>query len=188
MWQTWVFSEVLFKTSDPLSFLLALVSLVPLLSLVLLFIFVAVPCEQNRNAARLLIILLLNEAVCQILKRMFKQSRPTPPWDPQLIEMRRMQLGYGMPSSHTALMFCCATTTALLPQKAPTRFRIWRVSVWVLAILVAISRIYNGYHTFFQVLVGAIVGAGSAWALVQPRVIKTSAIQLVKAVQSISMY
>jgi dolichyldiphosphatase len=185
-WQTWVFTEVLFKSDDRLSFAMALISLVPLLSLLVLFIFVAVPTHLSRNAARMLLILLANEAICQGLKRVFRQPRPLPPWDPEFALMSGRQLGFGMPSSHTQLVFCAATVTTALAKAVP-RFRVFRYGAWAVAVLVGVSRVYNGYHSVAQVAVGAALGVLVALVLVRVSLLKTISERLVAAIQTVTI-
>ena len=184
-WQTWIFSEVLFRVGDPLSFALALVSLVPILILLTLLAFVAVPTHLSRDAARLLLILLANEAACQVLKRAFRQGRPVPDWDADLIASRQAQLGFGMPSSHTQLVFCAAAAVTLLHKSSPRRLRLFRTALWGLALAVALSRVYNGYHSFAQVLVGAALGPLVAMAMVRVRLLKDAADALCGTLQTL---
>lgn len=189
VYQTWIFSEVLYDTDDKLSLFMGIISLVPLLTLFVLTILTALPTVLSRNAARFLIILLLNEAVAQMLKRVFKQGRPDPDWPMEVRASRERQLGHGMPSSHTQLMFCAAMTTLLLPVKgALHKYRLFRYGQWVLAVLVGISRVYNGYHSVAQVFVGAVLGCVVALGLVRIKLIKTAAELLTQGLQQIVTY
>lgn len=189
VYQTWIFSEVLYDTDDKLSLFLGIIALVPLLTLFILTILTAVPTVLSRNAARFLIILLINEAIAQILKRVFKQARPDPGWPIEFRASRERQLGHGMPSSHTQLVFCAAMTTLLLPVKgALHKYRVFRYGQWVMAVLVGYSRIYNGYHSVAQVLVGAVVGCLVAFVLVRIKLIKTAAELLTQGLQQIATY
>ena len=68
----------------------------------------------------------------------------------------RRPLTYSFPSGHAGSSFAAAMTIS----------RLWpagRVAVWVLAILVSISRIYVGVHYPLDVVGGAILGIMSAW-------------------------
>ena len=68
----------------------------------------------------------------------------------------RRPLSYSFPSGHAASSFAAA----------PTISRLWpggRAVVWVLAILVSVSRIYVGVHYPLDVIGGAILGIVSAW-------------------------
>ena len=188
VWQTWIYSEVLYDSDDKLSFLLALISLAPIALIFILAVLSALPTVLARNSARFLIILLLAEAVNQLLKRIIRQNRPMPHWYPQeVISSRAKHLGYGMPSSHTQMIFTAAMTSFLLPMKsAPNRYRMFRYGQWVLAVLVGYSRVYNGYHTLQQVIVGAIVGCACAYYFVKIKWIKTAAELLTQGLQQLT--
>jgi undecaprenyl-diphosphatase len=58
---------------------------------------------------------------------------------------------HSFPSGHAATSFACAT---VLGAAAP-RFRFW---LFVLATLIAWSRVYNGVHYPLDVLAGAVLG------------------------------
>ena len=65
---------------------------------------------------------------------------------------------YSFPSGHTSSAFCTATSLSLLFPK-------WYVAVpsYLYAATVGYARMYQGVHYPSDVLVGALVGAGSAW-------------------------
>jgi undecaprenyl-diphosphatase len=83
----------------------------------------------------------------------------------------RRPLTYSFPSGHAAGSFAAAMTIT----------RLWpagRVAIWVLAILVSLSRIYVGVHYPLDVIGGAILGLASAWIAhraIAPRSPPTSA-------------
>ncbi len=63
-----------------------------------------------------------------------------------------------MPSGHTVTAFAAAAALALVyPRFAPV--------FWVAAVLTGLSRIYVGAHYPTDVLAGALLGAGCAWAV-----------------------
>jgi len=109
------------------------------------------------------------EAVNFILKRIIKEERP-----------RRIHgKGYGMPSSHAqfVVFWSIALTLFLLVRHRPppavrNSHRPWSLAQrllvslgsQVVAAAVAWSRIYLGYHTPKQVLIGCLAGALSAIA------------------------
>ena len=70
---------------------------------------------------------------------------------------------YSFPSGHTTNSLACAW---VLFRKAPKK---WGVPALVLAILIALSRLYVGIHYPTDVLGGAVIGIGSAclslWAV-----------------------
>lgn len=55
------------------------------------------------------------------------------------------------PSGHAATSFACATVLAVLVPR-------WRVPFFVLATLIALSRLYNGVHYPTDVVAGALLG------------------------------
>jgi undecaprenyl-diphosphatase len=65
---------------------------------------------------------------------------------------------HSFPSGHAATSFACA---AVLSAFAPR----WRVPFFVLATLIALSRLYNGVHYPTDVLAGAILGVLTALLL-----------------------
>ena len=65
---------------------------------------------------------------------------------------------HSFPSGHTATAFAGATMlAAYLPR--------WRVPLYLLAVLIALSRLYNGVHYPTDVIAGTILGFAVATAL-----------------------
>lgn len=98
---------------------------------------------------------LLCEAVNFGLKRLIRQERPT----------RMHGKGYGMPSSHAQFMAFWAMYLALfisLRHAGPHSHRVEKwglvVAAVVGAVAVATSRVYLGYHSQRQVVVGMSAG------------------------------
>jgi undecaprenyl-diphosphatase len=58
---------------------------------------------------------------------------------------------HSFPSGHSATSFACATVLAAYAPR-------WRVPLFVLAALIALSRIYNGMHYPTDVLAGSVLG------------------------------
>jgi membrane-associated phospholipid phosphatase len=58
---------------------------------------------------------------------------------------------HSFPSGHSATAFACATVLASLAPR-------WRAPFFVLAALIALSRVYNGVHYPTDVLGGALLG------------------------------
>jgi undecaprenyl-diphosphatase len=68
----------------------------------------------------------------------------------------RRPLTFSFPSGHAASAVAAAVTLA----------RLWpngRLVLWLLAVLVAVSRIYVGVHYPLDVLGGAVLGLACAW-------------------------
>jgi len=94
---------------------------------------------------------------------------------------------YGMPSSHTQFMFFFATVLPLFfcllkrqqqQQQKQQNVKILQFLSYVLAAMVAYSRVHFEYHTYSQVTVGALVGIalGIVWTwmykmVIEPKVI-----------------
>ena len=65
---------------------------------------------------------------------------------------------YSFPSGHTTTSFACATVLAAFAPR-------WRVPFFVLATLIALSRLYNGVHYPTDVVAGAFLGVLTALLL-----------------------
>ena len=99
---------------------------------------------------------LLSTAVTQGLKRIVKRDRPFEKY-PFIIQ-RTPEDSYSFPSGHTSSAFNTATSLSIVFPK-------WYVIIpsYAWATAVAYGRMYQGVHYPSDVLVGAIIGAGSAW-------------------------
>ena len=98
----------------------------------------------------------LSTVVTQSAKRIIKRERPFNTYS--FIKKRSEGGGYSMPSGHTSAAFNTATALSLWFPK-------WYVIIpsFAWAGLVGYGRMYEGVHYPSDVLVGAMVGAGSAW-------------------------
>lgn len=142
------FTEVLYLPDDPLSLLLGVISLVPLFAF-LMFVTLSVATGDKRWWV-LVWLFLCDQLVNQVAKRIIQQPRPG-----------SHASGYGMPSAHTECSFCVATWVVLVePGRKRLIGALTRRAVFSLLIAAAVgwSRVYNGYHTQEQVIVGALVG------------------------------
>jgi membrane-associated phospholipid phosphatase len=100
----------------------------------------------------------LSAAATQSLKAIIKRARPFETY-PQYFADRYDGGGYSFPSGHVSAAFCTATSLSIYFPKwyVITPAYLWAASVgW--------ARMYQGVHYPSDVLAGAVVGAGSAWA------------------------
>ncbi|GAQ78267.1 Phosphatidic acid phosphatase2 family protein [Klebsormidium nitens] len=107
--------------------------------------------------------LIVNEALCQSLKRFFMEPRP-----PSCAILECCS-SFGWPSSHSAWVTFFATYSTLLCLRRLT-FSDWLskwaavVIPWPVAFSVMWSRAYLGYHTWRQVWAGGAIGCCNALA------------------------
>jgi membrane-associated phospholipid phosphatase len=99
---------------------------------------------------------IVSSIVTQSMKRVIQRDRPYVTY-PYIVK-RDVGGSYSFPSGHTSAAFCTATSMSLIFPK-------WYVIVpsYLYAATVGYARIYQGVHYPSDVLVGAVVGAGSAW-------------------------
>lgn len=98
-----------------------------------------------------------------IIKAVIERPRPSAVVDG--LDVREHIGGPAFPSGHTTM--ACAVAAALHPV-LPTR---WRVVVWSLAAIVALTRMHVGVHWPLDLLGGAALGtaiAAAAWLCVGP--------------------
>lgn len=118
----------------------------------------------------LIALVFLGDAIGALLKDLFAQPRPCftlaawlRPLDSWYLSSCGSNLT-GMPSNH-ALNFALVATFVTLT----TPWRGWQIVLWVVALLVGISRIYLGKHYPSQVLVGfglgGLIGMSVAWGV-----------------------
>ena len=112
--------------------------------------------QMQKNAAYMIGAFVASSIVTQGMKRIIKRERPFVTY-PYLIK-RDVGGSYSFPSGHTSAAFCTATSLSLLFPK-------WYVIApsYLYAASVGYARMYQGVHYPSDVLVGAVVGAGSAW-------------------------
>ncbi len=100
---------------------------------------------------------LANEVMTILLKRTLQRTRPFEAY-PELIFKKGTGGSYSMPSGHTSSAFSTATSLSL-------NFRKWYVvaPAYTYAAAVGYSRMYLGVHYPSDVIVGAILGSGTAY-------------------------
>jgi undecaprenyl-diphosphatase len=67
---------------------------------------------------------------------------------------------WSFPSGHAATAFACATVLSVFAPR-------WRVPFFLLATLIALSRVYNGVHYPTDVVAGALLGVLTALLLLE---------------------
>ena len=117
--------------------------------------------KKGKIALCLLIISLsLNDSICaQLLKPFFERVRPSH------ISIEGLNLlvskggKWSMPSNHASNMFSLAVILSYF-------FDRFKIPLFLLAIMIAISRVYVGVHYPGDVIVGALVGYSISWIVI----------------------
>ncbi len=100
--------------------------------------------------------LILSGLTVGIMKNSIRRKRPFE----TLIELKSLRIGvdqFSFPSGHTTAAFSLAVTSALV-----TQGNIASSVYLILALLVAVSRVYLGVHYPSDVIVGGIIGSSYA--------------------------
>lgn len=152
---------VVYDESSLLSWLLAIITLSPI------FLYVAEACfilfRREYFGLTLILGQLINEIVNVALKEIIAEPRPSP----------CEQSEYGMPSAHSqAMFFVTSCVIVTLSRRRHKPLSDWEKNFLYLflitcSLLVCFSRVYLGYHSVAQVIVGALVGCvvGYFWTL-----------------------
>lgn len=115
--------------------------------------------DQNlkKNSFKLAESIVITAAISEVMKVTMNRDRPFVKYPLDVFPNQIDETGKSMPSAHTALAFTTATSIYLAYPK-------WYVALpaFTWATAVGYSRIYLGQHYPSDVLVGAIVGGGSA--------------------------
>jgi undecaprenyl-diphosphatase len=122
----------------------------------LVFLAIALVLAVLRRSPALFVLVLAADGVADLLAELVKEAtgRHRPP-------VHRLGPAVGsssFPSGHAATAFACAT---MLAASVPRL----RVPIFALAVLVALSRLYNGDHYPLDVLAGAALGVLTALLL-----------------------
>lgn len=115
--------------------------------------------DQNlkKNSFKLAESLVVTAAIAEVMKVTINRDRPFVTYPLDVFPNQINETGKSMPSGHTAFAFTTATSIYLAYPK-------WYVALpaFTWATAVGYSRMYLGQHYPSDVLVGAIVGSGSA--------------------------
>lgn len=115
--------------------------------------------NQNlkKNAFKLAESVVVTAAITEVLKVGINRDRPFIKYPLDVFPYKADETGKSMPSAHTALAFSTATSIYLAYPK-------WYVALpaFTWAAAVGYSRMYLGQHYPSDVIIGSIVGGGSA--------------------------
>jgi len=124
-----------------------------------MFVVSLVNHDQNlkKNSFKLAESVVITAAITEVMKVAINRERPFIKYPSLVFPNQIDETGNSMPSAHTALAFTTATSIYLAYPK-------WYVALpaFTWASAVGYSRMYLGQHYPSDVLVGAIVGGGSA--------------------------
>ncbi|HLN75262.1 MAG: phosphatase PAP2 family protein [Methylococcaceae bacterium] len=158
-WHSSFFDPIMFWLSDRLIWI----------PMYLLIAFLLIRQYKMRGVLMLVfvgtVIMLCDQTASGVLKETVHRLRPS--HDPSLVGMIRLSKAgpggmYGFASSHAANVF---GLTTLLYFVLDQRFKILKYWLFIWAVLVSYSRIYNGVHYPGDVIVGAIIGAAYGYLL-----------------------
>ena len=171
--QPLMFTYVEYDPSDLLSHFFAVITLAPIYLIV--GVLAVILTRREIRACTLVLGLTFNECVNYTLKHAFAQPRPPPPHGSWF-----SPVGYGMPSSHAQMMAFFAVWIIYLLERKETKLLMrWEnliihLSSVFLPLLVAVSRVYLGVHTYWQVIVGLLVGltTGLLWVALERLILR----------------
>lgn len=133
-------------------------------------IILLVPRKTRRWGVTLLVTLGITWIICEFgVKEIVARPRPFM-LDPGYELIIASPSGFSFPSGHTLASFLAATVLACAPIA-----RGWKAAAWVMAALIAFSRLYLFVHFPTDVLAGAIIGvlAGLLGVYISNRVAKS---------------
>lgn len=113
--------------------------------------------NMQNNAAYMAGAFALSSVLTNSAKNIFKEQRPYEKY-PEITKLSSGG-GYSFPSGHTSAAFSTATSLSLC---YPKWYIITPAYIW--AGSVSIARIYQGVHYPADILAGALIGSGSAYA------------------------
>ncbi|KAK7200641.1 dolichyl pyrophosphate phosphatase [Novymonas esmeraldas] len=183
-WATWAMTEVVYRRQDVLSKLFGISSIGPVAMMVLLAGLTIAPCRERRiPAMRLIAFLVLSVCVNVAIKAAVRSRRPAHP-----AAGMNYTTVHGMPSDHAQFMAgfsvyllrSCARARRgcgeaakhgrvggprqVLPLASTVSRRALVALLLCGTLFIGAGRVYNGYHTVGQVLVGWAVGVMLALA------------------------
>uniref|UniRef100_A0A8D8RM77 Dolichyldiphosphatase n=1 Tax=Cacopsylla melanoneura TaxID=428564 RepID=A0A8D8RM77_9HEMI len=170
-WSPLTLTYVEYPQGDIVGKFLALMSLTPfgvLIGFVTLILF-----RRDLHTVSFLVGLLLNEVLNMVLKYIIQEPRPL------RAHIDKVSVPYGMPSSHAQFMWffsmyiLCFVVVRLRYNNSSYKYEsYWKVfivlSSLLLTCIVSYSRVYLLYHTWNQILYGALIGCvfATGWFLI----------------------
>ena len=132
---------------------------IPILTLILYLLFFN-KVKGKIVLAIIIITLGINDYFCaSILKPYFARLRPSH----EFLEYINLLIPKGgkwsLPSNHASNIFALATIISYFYSKTKS-------SMYFLAILVCLSRVYVGVHYPFDVFIGALIGYSISWTII----------------------
>lgn len=117
----------------------------------LLLVYLFSPKKTRTRISWILIVLfpamLISYGIGALIKQMTMILRPC--WG-----VVGCPLGYSFPSGHATVIFAFAMVFSFMMHKSS-----YTVFAFTIALLVAFSRVFLGYHTFFDIVGGALLGS-----------------------------
>ena len=166
---------VIRKSISYCKFLGLVCKLVAYITISSLFIWTLPIAQSTLNSTSLMLSfgLCLNELLNSLLKNLIREERPQQPFHSLshcLSYEDGVGDGWGMPCSHAqfmAFLYYTSLKTFLSRKQGPLkknkRMNYFMISLMrIMCVLVCWSRVHLEYHTVQQVLVGCVVGLGSA--------------------------
>ncbi|CCD24716.1 dolichyldiphosphatase NDAI_0D04020 [Naumovozyma dairenensis CBS 421] len=161
---------ILYDPNDPISFLSAYFSLLPIL--ILSFYLSWFIITRELEACIMAAGQLSNEIFNNIIKNIIKQTRPYHNYFGESFQQNTLRSGYGMPSAHSQFMgFLTLYLSLRYIYNWNNLSAFWKFLgisfITILGGCVCFSRLYLKYHSFNQVLVGWTLGTltGSSYYL-----------------------
>lgn len=117
--------------------------------------------RKTRMWGVLMVVAMAVDYACvEVLKGLVMRPRPFIA-DPSIQLIVEAPDGYSFPSGHTSVSFAAATAILFMPLK-----RYWKVIAYVVAALIAFSRLYLFCHYPTDVLGGLLIGVAAALIVV----------------------
>ncbi|KEG07753.1 PAP2 family protein [Trypanosoma grayi] len=181
-WHVWKATAAVYNSQDPVSFLFALSTLLPIVVLIFLAGMASATLSPRQAPALVLLLgLVYNALLNAVLKALVRSPRPPSPVGRETHQ--GASSAHGMPSDHSQFMFFFVSWLMRKADVSGIAMTLTMRGFLILAaVVVAYGRVYNGFHNFPQVLVGALVGIVNAYLCTTPlgeRVLQQLAVMVV---------